>query len=256
MKKTMILLIISIVIFLPFCRKKVNTLPAFMQKGNPEYIINQGFGYINQGIYKKAEERFTKALKIMPDHLRALNGLGIIFLKQKKFKESEKKFKRILSLNPLQVDAHNFLGIVYSEMGEYDKAKENFLIAANSSEYKTPENAFQNLAMLEIKHGKLKSALRYINKGLDKNRDFSSLYSIRGLIYETKGFNQKALYNYERALFLSKNKSLPLKINVARGYIKMGLKIKALNLLEKMISEARSEKERVIVRKMIKSIDK
>lgn len=254
-KKIILCIVTALFVLMPFCAKKVNTLPAYMQKGNPEYIINQGFLYLNQGISSKAEERFKKVLKIIPNHLRALNGLGILYLKQKRFKDSKAKFEQILKLDPLQVDVYNFLGIIFSETGNYEKSKENFLIAANSPEYKTPENAFQNLAMLEIKKGKLNSALRYANKGIEKNREFPGLYSIRGLIYEKKGFYQKALYNYERALKLSKVKNLALRMNVARSLIKMGQKNKALNILEKMLAETRSEREREIVRKLIKSID-
>lgn len=255
LKKLNSIIILLLLMILPFCTKKVNTIPAYMQKGNPEYIINQGYQYLNQGILTKAEERFKKALRMIPNHLRALNGLGIIYLKQKKFNLSRSEFEKILQLDPRQVDAYNFLGIIYSETGNYEKSKENFLIAANSSEYKTPENAYQNLAMLEIKHKKLDSALRYIEKGIKLNRDFPGLYTVRGIIYETKGLNNKALYNYERALALAKNKDLTYKINVARGYIKTGQKTKALNILEKMLAEVKSEGEREVVRKMIKSLD-
>ncbi len=255
MKNSFITIFILLLLIFPACKKKVNTLPPYLTKGNPEYIINEGYMYLNQGLLNKSEERFKKALREIPNHLKALNGLGIIYLKQKKFDKSAMQFKKILKYNQSQVDANNFLGIIYSEKGEYEKAKENFLIAANTPEYKTPENAYQNLALLEIKRGKTDSALRYIEKGILKNRDFAGLYAVRGMIFDAKKLYRKALYNFEKALKLSKVKSFNLKMNVARGYIKTGQRLLALNLLEKMIAEASSEAERAIVRKMMKSLE-
>ncbi|MEN8153665.1 MAG: tetratricopeptide repeat protein [Acidobacteriota bacterium] len=253
------LLLISLLLFLVFpygCRKKVNTRPGYMTKGTPDYMVNQGYRYLNSGALRISEEKFKNALKKIPNHIKAINGLGIVYLKLKKFDKSLFMFKKVISLNPDQIDAYNFMGIIYSEKGEYEPAKENFLIAANSKIYQTPENAFVNLAMLELKKGKNNSALRYIEKGITKNSEFTQLYNLRGTIYEMKGFYKKAVQSYERALLLSSADNVSLRINIARSYLKMGQKIKARNLLEKMLGEAPSENIKKQIRSMIKEAEK
>lgn len=255
-RKTFPILLVIILIFFSFCKKEVKTIPNYMRKGTLEYHINLGNRYLNQGSLNIAMEQFNKALKKKPGYLRASIGLGIVYLKQAKFKESLRIFNEVVKRYPSNGDAFNFIGIIHTELGNYELAKENYLIAANSDKYSTPENAFLNLALLEIKLKRLDNALRYIEKGLIKNLEFVSLYNLKGSIFEQKGFYKKAVYNYERALQLSRVKDIGIKINIARGYIKMGQRIKAINLLEKMLGEAPSSEVRKLIARMIKQAEK
>ncbi len=255
-RKIKLLFLITTLIFFSFCKKNVKTIPDHLKKGTAEYYMNNGYKSLNQGSLNISMEQFRKALKKKPGLMKASMGLGIVYLKQMKFNESLKLFTDIAKHYPSNADAFNFMGIIHSELGNYESAKENFLIAANSQNYSTPENAFLNLAVLEVKFKRLDNALRYIEKGLTKNSEFVSLYNLKGSIYEEKGFYKKAVYNYERALQLSRVKDISIKINIARGYIKMGQRIKALNLLEKMLGEAPSAEIRNIISKMIKQAEK
>ncbi len=66
--------------------------------------------------------------------------------------------------------------------------------------YKTPENAFANLAMLEIRRGRYESAQRYVQKGLIKNNKFSLLLNALGLILEHEDDLSEAIFNFEKAV--------------------------------------------------------
>ncbi len=255
-KKAILLISILMLIMFSFCNKEVKTIPDYLRKGTAAYHQNKGYMYLNQGSLNIAMEQFIKALKKKPGLIGATMGLGIVYLKQMKFQKSLKEFSKIAKHNPSNADAFNFIGIIYTELGDYDLAKENYLIAANSENYSTPENAYLNLAMLEMKRNKPNNALRYIEKGLIKNTEFSPLYNLRGSIFEKKGFYKKAVYNYERSLQLSGVKDINTKINIARGYIKMGKKNKALNLLEQMLGETPSPAIRKLIINMIKQVEK
>lgn len=256
LKRLPVIFLLIILIIPAGCKKEVNTKPAYLTKGTPEYIVNEGYRYLNGGSLGVAEDKFKNALKKIPNYIKAINGLGIIYLKQGKFDQSLSKFKKIINLNPEKIDAYNFIGIIYSEKGEYELAKENLLIAANSDLYKTPENAFVNLAMLELKNGKRDSALRYIDKGIMKNSEFPQLHNLKGTIYEMNGSFKKAVKSYERALLLSGSTNIGLRISIAKGYQKMGQKKKALNLLEKILGEAPPENIRKQIRSMISELEK
>ena len=133
-----------------------------------------------------AEQKLLKAIKKNPILPIALQGLGVIYLQNGEFDKALNYFKKLLQVNPGHYDAHNAIGIIYIEKGKYDLAKENLLIAANAIKYRTPENAFLNLANLEIRRKKLDAALRYIEKGLKKNKGFAPLYNMRGIVFENK----------------------------------------------------------------------
>ena len=94
-----------------------------------------------------------------------------------------------------------------------------------------------------------------ISPTLIKNPEFVSLYNVRGSIYEQKGFYKQAVYNYERALQLSMGKDVGIKLNIARGYLKMGQRGKALNLLEEMLGETPSAEIRKVIIGMIKEAE-
>ncbi len=254
-KKKSVTLILAILMVISFCKKDVKIIPNYLRKGTVEYHTNMGYKYMSLGSFDASAKQFQIALKKRPMFMRAVMGLGIVYLKQMKFKMSLQEFKKIIDKNPDNADAFNFIGIIHSEQGNYKLAKENFLVAANSKTYSNPENAFLNLAMLEMKQKRSDKALRYIEKGLIKNPEFVQLYNLRGNIYENKGFYKKAVSNYERALQLSRVKDISIKINVARGYIKMGQSDKALSLLENMLGDAPSTQVRRLILDMIKQIE-
>lgn len=255
-KKSLLLLLIIMMFIFSFCRKEVQTIPDYLRKGTAEYDMNMGYKHLNQGTLNIAMEQFIKALKKKPGLMNASMGLGIVYLQQMKFRESLKIFTKVVKGYPQNADAFNYIGVIYTELENYELAKENYLIAANSPKYDTPENAFLNLALLELKLKRLDNALRYIEKGLIKNPEFVSLYNLKANIFEQKGFYKKAVYNYERALQLSRVNDISIRINIARGYIKMGQRRKALNLLETMLGEAPSSEIRKIITGMIKQVEK
>ena len=87
------------------------------------------------------------------------------------------------------------------KQGNYEQAKEKLLAAANAEDYLTPENAFANLAVLEIKFEKYDSALRYAEKGILMNRRFAPVYNLKGLALENLGQLAEALENFEKAIW-------------------------------------------------------
>jgi len=151
MNKKIILVLIAAMIFLSFCSKEVKTIPPHLRKGTAEYHMNNGYTHLNRGSLNIAMEQFQKSLKKKPGLMKASMGLGIVYLKQMKFKESLKLFADVAKRYPSNADAFNFMGVIQSELKNYKSAKENFLIAANSPHYSTPENAYLNLALLELK---------------------------------------------------------------------------------------------------------
>jgi Tfp pilus assembly protein PilF len=254
MKKFIILMLIIPVLFCFNCRKKeVNTVPNYLKPGSPEHLMNDGFLSLNAGDLVQAEKNFLQALRKRPNLFNALYALGIVYLKRADIDRAEKYFVRTLQVKPDYIDAHNYLGIIYTETGKYQPAKEHLLIAANSPKYETPENAFANLARLELKYNKYKSARRYVEKGLVKNIEFAPLLNYLGIILENEKNYTEAIFNYEKAI--AKQVDVTYLINIGRVYKKIGQKDKALDVLEQALSKANSIQQKNRIREMMKGLN-
>ncbi len=235
--------------------KKARTVPGQMLPGSSEYLANEGVGYLNQGQLALAEEKFSAALKKNPQLLRALNGLSLVYVYRRDFTRAIEVLERLLRVSPKFYDACNLLGTVYTELGQYDKAKENLLVAANAEEYLTPENAFANLAVLEIKQGKSDSALRSAEKGLSLNKRFAPLHNLQGLALENLGQLAEAAASYDKALVLLSVPDPGYLINSARVAAKLGDKKKALDQLELAMGKARDEAQKAEIIRLIKTVE-
>jgi len=231
-------------------------IPTHLRPGSPENLMNEGFIALNAGMLKQAEQRFTTALKKKPALVGALHGLGIIYLNQSKLDKAEVQFLKALQYKRDLIDAHNYLGIIYTEKNDYNKAKEHLLIAANSDLYQTPENAYANLAMLEIRFNKLDTARRYIERGIRKNKQFPPLLNAYGIILEKERRYGQAVFYYTNAIKLLGKDNINYLLNLGRVYATMGKKDKALDIYERALSKSQTEAMKVNIREMIKSLDK
>jgi Tfp pilus assembly protein PilF len=254
MKKLFLLLAILAVTAFYGCSSKTDTIPGQIKPGSAEYIMNEGIFYLNEGRIELAEKRLLQALKKKPSLVRALNSLGIVYTYNRQFSEAIDYFKRVLAINPQFIDAYNSLGLIYSEMKQYDLAKENLLVAANSEHYRTPENAFVNLALLELKYDRLNAAMRYLEKGIQKNRSFAPLYNLTGFVLEKQGKYKEALSSYDKAQSLLVEPNIDILVNLGRIHSKMGNKGKALDTLEQALGLATNPAVRNQVLEMIKAL--
>jgi tetratricopeptide (TPR) repeat protein len=234
---------------------KPRTAPGQMQPGSAEYLANEGVGYLNAGQLEQAENSLLKALQKKPQLVPALHALGLVYVYRRDFVKAIDTINRLLLVSPKFYDAYNLLGTIYTEQGNYQQAKEKLLLAANAEEYLTPENAFANLAGLEIKFEKYVAALRYAEKGLLLNRRFAPLYNLKGLALENMSEFAQALENYDKALALLNRPDPGYLINSARVAAKLGNKQKALNNLELAMGNTQDPAQKAEIMKMIRQLD-
>jgi Tfp pilus assembly protein PilF len=253
MKKS--ILVTMIILAFWGCKKDVNTMRGAIKPGTPEYTMNQGLYFLNEGNINEAEKKLLAALAKKPTLEGALNGLGLVYMYKRDFPKSINYFKRLMRLNPALADTYNNLGLIYTELDKYDLAKDFLLKAANSREYRTPENAYVNLAMLEIKHNKIESAKRYTDKAMGKNKNFAPTYNLKGIIADRENNPQEALAYYKKALSLLTEDDVNILINIGQVYLKMGDKSKALDMMEKALSKAKNDSMKDYIRTLIKQTE-
>jgi tetratricopeptide (TPR) repeat protein len=254
MKKSIYYLLIGLA-FVACGGGKPRTVPGQLQPGSAEYLANEGIRHLNEGKLDLAEKSLLASLQKSPRLVPALNALGIVYTYQRDFTKAAGTLNRLIQINPKFYDAYNLLGTVYTEMGNYELAKEKLLAAANAEDYLTPENAFANLAVLELKFEKYDSALRYAEKGMLMNRRFAPLFNLKGLALENLGQLADALENYDKAISLITIPDPGYLINSARVLSKLGNKKKALDNLELALGKARDAAQKAEIIKMIKILD-
>jgi len=254
MKKTYFTLLIMVA-FLACGGGKPRTAPGQMQPGSAEYLANEGVRHLNDGRLDLAEKSLLESLRKNPSLVPGLNALSLVYVYRRDFSKAIETLNRLIQVSPQFYDAYNLLGTVYTELGNYQQAREKLLVAANAAEYLTPENAFANLAGLEIKFEKFDAALRYAEKGLLLNRRFAPLYNLKGVALENLNKLSDALTNYEKALALLTLPDPGYLINSARVLSKLGNKKKALDNLELAMGSARDVAQKAEIIKMIKILE-
>jgi Tfp pilus assembly protein PilF len=254
MKKTCMILLVTLA-FLACGGGKPRTRPGQLQPGSAEFLTNEGVGHLSNGRLDLAEKSLQAALKKNPQLVPALNALALVYVYRRDFTQAIATLDRLLQVNPKFYDAYNLLGTIFTEQGNYEQAKEKLLIAANSEEYLTPENAFANLAVLEIQFKKYESGLRYAEKGLLMNKRFAPLHNLKGLALENLNRLDEAALSYDKALLLVVSPDPVYLINSARVAARLGDKKKALDQLELAMGKTQNEAQKAEILKLIKSLE-
>lgn len=232
---------------------KTKTAPGRLNPNSAEFLMNEGVIYLNMGKLDMAEQKLAESVRKNPNLINAQNALALVYTYKKDFPRAIEGFEKIIRMNPAYYDAYNTLGAIYIELGKYDLAKDKLLIAANASDYLTPENAYVNLAILEMRNNRLDAAERYIEKGITLNNKKASLYNLRGLVEESRGKVEDALASYQKALSMTAVPDPNHLLNAGRASIKAGDKKKALDYLEKALSKATDPVLKQEIAKLIQS---
>lgn len=217
------------------CGRKKPVLPGMPAPDSAEALMREGMMFLNAHRLPEAETKLRQALSKRPGLSAAHNALGLVYTYQNKIDAAITEFQATIQCDPRFYDAYNALGMLYTEKGEFDKARENLLFAANAADYFTPENAYTNLALLEMKAQRLDLALRYTDKGLLLNKNFAPLHNLRGMIKEKMGEDREAVKCYERAIATSSTVDVAVVGNLVRLQARMGDKTRARETLEQII---------------------
>jgi len=99
--------------------------------GTPHFALsNMGVAYYNKKNYAQAEHYFLEALKLNPDFINALAGLGTMYIDQGRYDEAVVKLERAVRKDPKDGKLHFELGRAYRSQGNMVQAKAEFAKAA------------------------------------------------------------------------------------------------------------------------------
>jgi len=146
-------------------------LPGRMEDG--ETALAEGLDFYNQGKVELANERFAKAVSLLPLSAVAHNNLGLTFRNQGKIREAMEHYQEAIRLNPDYAEAHNNLGMAYDPLGSIDQAASYYQQAIRFKP-KAPEFHLNYATWLERKGDFLKARQEYqlyLSLESDPNRD-------------------------------------------------------------------------------------
>jgi type IV pilus assembly protein PilF len=100
--------------------------------GTPHFALsNMGVAYYNKKDYAQAEHYFLEALKLNPDFVNALAGLGTMYIDLGRYDEAVMRLERAVRKDPKVGKLHFELGRAYRGQGDTVKAKAEFHKAAD-----------------------------------------------------------------------------------------------------------------------------
>jgi 4-amino-4-deoxy-L-arabinose transferase-like glycosyltransferase len=76
--------------------------------------------------YQSAIDEYESAIKLVPDHLEANHGLGIVYMKMHQYSLAESMFRKTLEIDPYSAPAYFNLGSVLVGQKRYSEALEQY----------------------------------------------------------------------------------------------------------------------------------
>lgn len=154
-----------------------------------------------------AKENYPVALKelLLADDLNPENplvhaNLGLVYFMRERFELAERHYKRAISLRPDFTDAKNNLGRVYVELAQYRKAEALLKDVMTDLTYINFPKAYANYGVLEFKRKNYESAIIYLKKSLERDRENCFTHVYLGRCYLEMKDNNYASIQLEKAV--------------------------------------------------------
>lgn len=203
MKGSRVLMALLLALALAAC---VGPRPAAVNKGRAaELNTKLGLSYLEQGRLDLAELKLQRALKESPESSRVLWANALLYEKLEKNKRAEALYRKAIRYNPKDSEALNNFGTFLCKGGREKEAVKMFEKAVANPLYRTPEYAYTNAGLCELRSNNDVKAEEYFRKALDTNTRYASaLYQMALLTYQQKRYLTSRAYRERLAAVLKK----------------------------------------------------
>jgi tetratricopeptide (TPR) repeat protein len=157
----------------------------------------------------EAKILLSDLLKKAPNFFNGFILLASIYKENKEYDEAIKNYEYALKLDD-KYEGYQGLGDCYYNRNN-TKAEDNYKKAVSknpliSTEDRTKINqAYEKIAVIEMKNGRIQSAGEYALKALDNGYKSSDIYYITGVYYGYNNMDDRAIDAYEKCLSLDAN---------------------------------------------------
>lgn len=147
--------------------------------------------------------------------------LGMTYLQLQKTPKAIEQFKQATSLRPDYGKAWNNLGQAYIRMDRIEQAKKAYKKALDIETYLTPEYPAYNLAKLYWSEEKIKPAIKFSRRSLEKNWRFIPAYILISKLYTRQGKLAKANKWLKKGVEANP-KATELILKLAKNHLRLG----------------------------------
>ena len=152
-------------------------------------------GYFELGNYAVALQEAGEALKAEPDHVSALNVLGLIYMELRDDKAAEASFQRALRVNPIDSDTNNNYGWFLCQRKREKESFKYLLAALRNPLYTTPDKSWVNAGMCAWQVGDLSGAEEYFQNALKlRPAQPQALFQMAQLSYRRRNYREAKSY--------------------------------------------------------------
>lgn len=145
-----------------------------------------------------AEEAFTYALEIKPDHAKSLINLGRVLLEQGREDEALQQIELALAANPSSTAANRVMGRILNNQGQLEEAAASYRTVLRTAE--DDAWSLNNLGLIRIQQGRYDEALPALAKAVEIDPNVACFQNNLGVALERTGYFTAAGEAYAAAL--------------------------------------------------------
>ncbi|WP_165772260.1 tetratricopeptide repeat protein [Niveispirillum lacus] len=160
-------------------------------------LINLAAINLEDGQYQEAGNYYRTLLKISPNDVAALNGLGLIAQSQHDWDAAVASYRLGITLAPDNVDLHTNLGICLTTLRRFDEARVSL---ENAVRLQPDATGFFNLGRLHENAGRLNDAVACYDHALALKPNMVGALIQRGITLHVLGRDADAITDLEQAL--------------------------------------------------------
>ena len=152
-------------------------------------------GYLEIGNYGVALEEAGEALKAQPEHVEALNVLGLVYMELRDDAAAESSFQRALRASPGDSDTNNNYGWFLCQRKREAESIKYFLAALRNPLYGTPDKSWVNAGICARQAGDLAGAAGYFQNALGvRPNQPQALLQLADIAYRRQDYPQAKAY--------------------------------------------------------------
>jgi type IV pilus assembly protein PilF len=162
------------------------------------YNLQLGYGYLENGQYPVAIEKFQRVLELDENSSEAYLGLAETHARLGQRAKADEQYRRAIALAKNPGSAHNNYGAFLCAQGKVRAAESQFLAALADPTYTTPGFAYPNAAVCIRKLPDLPKAKAYLDQAIEIDPRFAQAWRERASLAFEEGQYAKARAYLER----------------------------------------------------------
>ena len=186
---------------------------------------------LNQGRIKEAIWHSSEAVRIKPDYVDAINGLGAALNRAGKIDEAISYYKRALEINPHLTKAHLNLAAAFMTKGRFAEAVTHYRIAEAVVDIPGMHSDF-GYALVRL--GRFKEAVTEYRKALSAMPNDPNVLNDLGYALANTGEFDEAISLYNKALQIAPD-SINIHLNLSLALTSSGKFAEAIKEYEKIL---------------------